>query len=220
MKVIRIDGVRLKDKTKVLLALEVLSGEKFAVKFHSKIRQLLQNHFAYLEMIIKREMSVCKRMFSNYSRSYQRVWLKNEADIRRALNNPTWSVNELLEEEDYEISPGTINKIIKLSGLKNHLTEENKTVLSKALQHQMVILRRLYDEDGHDIKATSGGNEKVFRLIESDHNPTDVLTLEKLLEDIEKLPESVDAAKGERDFDIRKLHPDSESRYFMIKSKK
>lgn len=159
-------------------------------------------------------------MFSTYSRLYQRVWLENEADIRKALNNPTWSVNELLEEEDYEISPSTINKIMKLSGLNSSLTEENKTVLSKALQHQMVIIRRLYDEDEKEIKAPHSGNEKVFRLIESDHNPTDALTLKKLLHDIEKLPESVDVAKGEKDFDIRKLHPKSDSRYFIIKSKK
>lgn len=164
-----------------------------------------------------------KRSFSTVSPLFQRpgtVWLKNEQDVRKVLSNPTWSINELLETDgnDVEITPSTVSKIIKLSGLNSNLSEKDRSALLKALKQQMVFIRHLYDENEEDIKDKDS-NEKVFRLIESDHNPPKGLTLQKLLKDIEGLPKEVDVLKGETEFDIRKLHPTSESPYFTIKCK-
>ncbi|ODV68056.1 hypothetical protein HYPBUDRAFT_5871 [Hyphopichia burtonii NRRL Y-1933] len=166
---------------------------------------------------------VARRQFSSSIRastSNQRL-LKTEREINEYLNKSTWAVKDLISDPNdrIQISDKTMDKIVRLSGLTNDVSSVEREKLASALGQQMGFVKHLYDNDTSNMDSTEEANDRLFRLIASDHILQKPVSLQDLLEEIESLPGKVDKEKGEIDFDIRKLHPDSESSYFTVKAR-
>ncbi|ODV82388.1 uncharacterized protein CANTADRAFT_38264, partial [Suhomyces tanzawaensis NRRL Y-17324] len=123
--------------------------------------------------------------------------------IQSLFKAPTWSVQELLHapQSDVSIDKGSVRKILKLSGLKTDITEQEEERLAEALSTQMTFIKHLYE--GSDAKERESSNDSIFRLLPSDHAHGKEVTLTSLLEEIKNL--RADPEKGEDGFDVSKL---------------
>ncbi|KAK6457211.1 uncharacterized protein RJT20DRAFT_37888 [Scheffersomyces xylosifermentans] len=144
--------------------------------------------------------------------------LQSESDIRNVLNAPSWTVKELIQDnqqamEEIHVDSGTIRKMLKLSGLETNVTPEQEKKLVQALKSQMVFIQHLYRDNDTDRKDKEENNDSHFRLIASDHKPGEPLTLKSLMEQIKELPQQVDPEKGETEgsFSLQDLDPKHKS---------
>lgn len=161
--------------------------------------------------INSRGLTVSTRRFQTLSKIGST--LKTKEDIRNALNLPVWSLKELISSNEkdmksVEVSAKTINKVLKLSAFDTNITAEQEKSLVSALSAQMVFIKHLYENDEKSDSVVEE-NDTHFRLIASDHNPGEPLTLKQLLAQIEELPEKVDPAKGETQgsFNVANMNP-------------
>ncbi|KAL6449976.1 GTF1 Glutamyl-tRNA(Gln) amidotransferase subunit F [Candida maltosa Xu316] len=153
----------------------------------------------------------CIRRLHLGNKSYKCI--KTVGEFENYLNSSSWSIKELLQPTTTtpqdDVSPQTIQKILKLSGL--NASTDTKDI-AKSLKLQMMFISHLYDtEDTAHLKAN--GNNCRFRLIASDHIAKPPLNLDMLKEQIQNSKPSEE--KGEFGFDISKLQRES----FEIKKK-
>ncbi|KAI5956316.1 GTF1 [Candida jiufengensis] len=147
-------------------------------------------------------------------------------NVHKILKNSTWSIGKLrqqiipesLKQKNHESTTNNINeeqttkikKIIKQSGFIQPSTTKNLQKLCKSFEIQKLFIKHLYDVDNDSTTTEHKENKKLqekyqFRLVYSDHLPDPPLTLNKIMEQIENLPNEVSDAKGERGFDFYKL---------------
>lgn len=151
--------------------------------------------------------------------------LQTKQEIENFVNNSTWSVKELIQQndelmKDIQIDSKTIRKMLKLSGLRLlDLTQEREQELISSLKSQMVFINHLYKNEG-ERKERYSSNDSIFRLIASDHIPEEPLSLDKLLKQIEDLPNTIDPEKGEIEgsFAIKDINPRND-KFFTIRTK-
>lgn len=127
--------------------------------------------------------------------------IKDVAQLKQLMATPTWSVAELIDvqqDSNEEIDSQTIDKVIKLAALNTHLlSESQKQVISDGLNAHMAFAKHLYDASA-EVSTKEESNDFHFRLLESDHKPTEPLTLKTLRKQIEALEPG--AHKGEIGF--------------------
>lgn len=144
-------------------------------------------------------------------------------EVASLLNKPTWKAKDLIKNTKLDalaikVDTAIIRKMLRLSGLKSDITVEEEEVLVKSLKAQMAFIKHLYKNDTEGFDQQYENNESYFRLVAEDHVEQPPLTLQALKNQIARLPQEVDAEKGETSgFDINKLHPRHKT-YFSIRS--
>ncbi|EGW32785.1 uncharacterized protein SPAPADRAFT_135685 [Spathaspora passalidarum NRRL Y-27907] len=155
-------------------------------------------------------------------RRFNSSYLNTKQQIDKFLSQPTWSVKQLMKPNQDSINKITIDsnvirKMLALSGLKSDITPEREQELINALKSQMTFIGHLYNENEMN-QETESSNDSIFRLIATDHKANPPLTLDTLLEQIEKLPSEVNSEKGEHGFDITEINSRNDH-FFTIKTK-
>ncbi|CAN3353400.1 glutamyl-tRNA(Gln) amidotransferase subunit F, mitochondrial [Diutina catenulata] len=134
------------------------------------------------------------------------VHFKSEGEITEFLAKPKWSVTEAITAGKSAIPPisdTTITKLITLSGLPPYAPNTLPfKEIKEALTSQMAFIAQLY-QGPHDAAECHGSNDGVFRLIASDFNKENQLTLASLKKCIDEVKPS--SMKGELGFDISSL---------------
>lgn len=172
---------------------------------------------------------VVKRSFRTSSVGYKATLgpiLESKLQIKDLVNRSEWNILDIIKFSEAEvrkikIDSRVITKVLKASGLKDNLTDDEKASLIRGLKLQMIFIKYLYEGDEEEFNKTEESNDDVFRLILSDHKSPNPITLKSLLSSIENLESEVDAEKGEIEssLDISKLNGDN-PRYFTVKSNK
>jgi hypothetical protein len=145
--------------------------------------------------------------------------LRDSDAIRAALNQPSWSLHDLLEKAKVkfnktEVSNEKVLRVLKMSGFKTDIPSEKVELIKNALKLQMLLVGHLYNENA--VIDEEESNDSIFRLIASDHDYQKPITLKLLLRDIEDLPNQVDSEKGELGFKINDLDPKNKT-FFTVR---
>ncbi|SGZ58636.1 CIC11C00000005320 [Sungouiella intermedia] len=120
-------------------------------------------------------------------------------ELAAFLRKPTWRVRDVIPvtSNNSTVDARVVRKMLKLSGLNTDITKEQEDQWIVALNKQVAFINHL--DDSCQTEPGSNGSE-VFRLIASDHNPPEPLTLKKLLQEVEKVDQEMDVTKGEEGF--------------------
>lgn len=150
--------------------------------------------------------------------------LENKSQIKELVNRSEWNILDIIKFSEDEvrkirIDSKVITKVLKASGLRNNLSDEQKQGLIRNLKLQMVFIKYLYEGDEEEFQKVEESNDDVFRLIASDHRHITPITLKSLMASIKNLDNEVDPQKGETEstLDISKLNGANPT-YFTIKS--
>ncbi|CAG85037.2 DEHA2B01936p [Debaryomyces hansenii CBS767] len=152
--------------------------------------------------------------------------LENKSQIQDLVNKSEWNIVDIIkfsedEVRNIKIDSRVITKMLRASGLKDSLSEDQKKSLIRGLKLQMIFIKYLYEGDEAEFHKIEESNDDVFRLILSDHKAPKPITLKSLLSSIENLENEVDAEKGEikSSLDISKLNGNNPT-YFTVRSNK
>lgn len=98
----------------------------------------------------------------------------------------------------HEASVETCKNMLKISGLKSEISDEDMARWVKALNRHVAFINHVNDS-ANEIEDES--ETSVFRLLASDHQPPQPLTLKELLRQVEEVEKHVSDERGERGFD-------------------
>lgn len=148
--------------------------------------------------------------------------LKDSAAIRAALNDPSWSLKDLLAQakvkfDKTEVSNDKVLRVLKMSGFQTNIPQERVELIKNSLKLQMVLVSHLHNEN--EVIHEEESNDSIFRLIASDHDYQKPITLQGLMSEIEDLPNQIDSEKGELGFKINDLDPKNKT-FFTVRLEK
>lgn len=150
----------------------------------------------------------CRRLGSTTALYKGSVFPKllSSAEISELVHKSTWSVQDVIPKNtEAEVDPKVVKKMLKMSGFDTNISAEEERKWTRALQTQIGFINHLYESNEITDKKTENSAE-MFRLIASDHNPPEPLTLDALLQEVENLRASNE--KGENGFDRTHLRND------------
>lgn len=131
--------------------------------------------------------------------------LKNATEIGSYLRKPSWNVLDMIPSADHtsqEINKETVQSMLQISGLEWQISEKEMSRWIKTLNTHVAFINHVNDSVG-EIEEES--ESSVFRLLASDHQPPEPLTLQKLLQQVEEVEKHVSDERGERGFDTSRL---------------
>lgn len=121
------------------------------------------------------------------------------AALKQFINKLTFSIKPLISPKGKnEVLDEVIRKMVKLSGLNS----DNPQMMGEfkaSLNVQLGFINSLYD-DSVALGEGKNTNDRLFRLIKSDHDDKKPLTLKDIQEQIKTLDNQVDPVKGEVGF--------------------
>lgn len=137
--------------------------------------------------------------FRSYSKGKIYPKLNNAEELDKLMNTPSWNVSDAIPDPDSieeDITPETVQKLLKQSGLPHAFSDELFGKLEYALRTQIGFIDELY-EPGMSHGERCANNNRMFRLLASDHQPPEPLTLKDLLAKVDQVTKQVDPEKGE-----------------------
>lgn len=128
--------------------------------------------------------------------------------LTQYIKQSTWSIKPLITPgSKNEVPEEVIKKVVQLSGLSS---DNNQVIdlFKDSLNIQLAFINSLYEGENNIIRDKT--NNHLFRLIKSDHDESNMLTLTDIQQQIELLDTQVSEEKGEVGF--------SKNDFFTIKS--
>lgn len=128
--------------------------------------------------------------------------LSNNKELKKLIDYRSWNVSEAIPDPntiEEEITPELVQKLLKQSGISHNLSQQAFKKLEDSLRTQVGFIDELY-EPGMSHGERCANNSSLFRVLASDHQPTEPLTLKDLLAEVEQVKKQVDPEKGEQGF--------------------
>lgn len=128
--------------------------------------------------------------------------INSHEDLEKLINTPSWNVSEAIPNPDTieeDITPELVLKLLKQSGLPHNVSPDLFEKIQDALRTQVGFIDELYDP-GMSHGERRANNNRMFRLLASDHQAPEPLTLKHLLKQVEQVKKQVDPEKGETGF--------------------
>lgn len=128
--------------------------------------------------------------------------LESPKDLGKFIYTPSWNVSDVLPDPDSieeDITPELVLKLLKQSGLPHNVSDDVFKKIEHALRTQVGFIDELYDP-GMSHGERCANNNKMFRLLASDHQTPEPLDLKRLLKLVELVKKQVDPEKGETGF--------------------
>lgn len=130
-------------------------------------------------------------------RRYSATSRLTKEEVEALLKSTHWSIESLTASNQPgtdAIKPKTLSKLLKLSGFQDSISKKREQTLIGSLKTQMGFINHLYDNPSDTADQTDEPLHS-FRLLVSDHQPGNPLTLNDIKEQIKN--QVPDSAKGE-----------------------
>ncbi|OBA23631.1 hypothetical protein METBIDRAFT_38133 [Metschnikowia bicuspidata var. bicuspidata NRRL YB-4993] len=109
--------------------------------------------------------------------------LQNVSELVGFLNKSNENVHDLVPGPTSVVDSKIVRKMLRLSGLESDISAETEQKWIQALNTQIGFINHLQPSGSH-ADTSENMNGAIFRLISSDHQPSEALGLEQLMEQV------------------------------------